>query len=459
MRPPARREATPPPLWCATAPVRQTVASAPRQLPRPGGGAGAFRRLAPETAAEAENARASPSPPSSICSRVIDVSLLMSTCMSLTFLLVGIGVLYGLLAPQPVLEERQAASIHSPQHLGSGMLPSPPAVVYSASISRQGPSPPRVYPPPPCPSPPPPIPPPRVGLNSGVFGKMSLYQGGVTLPSDNSGRSSLYGMPGLASVRGRMPPPAAAMPSSATIVFTTATAAAAASPPPLVKTPPSAPRPPKPSTPVPTRASAPDPPPSPSPSPPPPVLLPPPLPSLARSSPPPLVSPVASSSVVTASNAVAEQINRRFREGRASNDLRQAGVLLHLFDGDEVRRTPWLPRSGAVWWSSSVISRQVGTVFADHSGFVLSPATAVVRCAFPSDGGTRGSGDGGCGRGFCVAPGVPVWNCPYKTLAPMLERHLQHGDPQHRYNEVKARGESGGCERSQRERRERAVMC
>lgn len=99
-------------------------------------------------------------------------------------------------------------------------------------------------------------------------------------------------------------------------------------------------------------------------------------------------------------------------------------------------------------WSASIISQSVGSLFADHSGLVLAPRFARVRCAFPSDGGTRGSGDGGCGRGFCKAAGDPVWNCPYAAdhLQAMLERHHQLGAPKDRYNEVAKMSQQNGKE-------------
>ena len=139
----------------------------------------------------------------------------------------------------------------------------------------------------------------------------------------------------------------------------------------------------------------PSPPPSPSPPPPPP------------SPPPPL----------SVAERVAD-INTRFVNGQASNDLREIGVMLHTFDAlDSGRDDVWRPCEEGSWCyqysdrvSASVVNRRIPSFFwgveidstgrlpdfqQAMGGFVLDPASLrpsneSVFCAWGADAGTMG---------------------------------------------------------------------
>ena len=95
-----------------------------------------------------------------------------------------------------------------------------------------------------------------------------------------------------------------------------------------------------------------------------------------------------------------DRLNAQFVRGHASNNLLDVGILVHQLDTlDEAHPgenpTPWLqqhecPESGcADHLSGSIINRKVPYIYSDDAvGFVMSPEQAVVRCAFPEDGGT-----------------------------------------------------------------------
>ncbi len=93
------------------------------------------------------------------------------------------------------------------------------------------------------------------------------------------------------------------------------------------------------------------------------------------------------------------QIAWRFETGRPSNVLGEAGVLVHVQDGNEDPERPWLlcehdmcSRGSVDAWSTSLISRRVPWLFTDvhGGGFIVAP-DATILCAFPSDVGTLGS--------------------------------------------------------------------
>lgn len=122
-------------------------------------------------------------------------------------------------------------------------------------------------------------------------------------------------------------------------------------------------------------------------------------------------------------SAAVDAINARFRNARPSNDPSEFGVLVHVIDGSEDRREPWLPSAtlGLVRvasdrlpasliyarleriWTDSGCSRAClrfnGTIpmpLGDglRGGYVLQPTAEQVRCAFPRDGGSRFKPDG-----------------------------------------------------------------
>jgi len=193
--------------------------------------------------------------------------------------------------------------------------------------------------------------------------------------------------------------------ASAALVSLTQLVFGASAPPPLQ---PPSPPPPAPPPPSPTAPPPPSPPPpSPSPRPRPPPQPPPPPPQ------PPPIPPPQPPSVVSILNA-------RFRDGRASNELRAAGILLRQFDNTEDHMRPWggcpghVIRNGAGndcglfgnRLSASIVFADIATgighvpLFSEEAGVVYSPMFASIACIYGGDGGSRSKPDG-CGSDWC----------------------------------------------------------
>ena len=147
-----------------------------------------------------------------------------------------------------------------------------------------------------------------------------------------------------------------------------------------------------------------------------------------------------------------------------SNNLEAAGVLLHQFDGNEIRDEPWLPCSKDSCadhndrWSSTIVNANARKLYSSgHSGWVLSPslqADGGILCSYAGDGGTQGlrcnprvrggSREAGCVPG-CFVPGH-TRRCTFEEpngcawapedLRTMLETHAARKDAVNRYNEV-----------------------
>ena len=97
--------------------------------------------------------------------------------------------------------------------------------------------------------------------------------------------------------------------------------------------------------------------------------------------------------------AVVAKLNAQYWDGRPSNDLRSAGVVVRGFDAldDSVNGgSPWLPISKAYpdkktayyWdhWCASLINRDTPAVWAGGGwGFVFNPDAIELKCAYPVD--------------------------------------------------------------------------
>ena len=213
-----------------------------------------------------------------------------------------------------------------------------------------------------------------------------------------------------------------------TFRFCTGCAECRVPPPP---TPPSSPLPPSAPLPaVPPPLPPPLMPPLMSPSSPPPMMplpspfpLPPSLPQgppLPLSPPLPPRSPPDAHEVATGVAAHVLAMNSRFANGIPSNDLQQAGCLVHAFDavdGQDTRHDLWNPCPHSMWCgrydrlSASLINAKLRWYFSmdKAAGFVLSPAAlsppaSTIRCAFAYDAGTMGNSNG-CPGGHCGQPG------------------------------------------------------
>ena len=106
------------------------------------------------------------------------------------------------------------------------------------------------------------------------------------------------------------------------------------------------------------------------------------------------------------------QLNHRFRYGRPSSRLADAGVLVHT-----VRHKPWLNCSqpictsgGFPFLSASIIASAYGVVYQwgappeGVEGVVLSPATNI-SCSYSFDGGTMDN------KKMCITPGSRSRTC------------------------------------------------
>jgi len=143
---------------------------------------------------------------------------------------------------------------------------------------------------------------------------------------------------------------------------------------------------------------------------------------------------------------VLRRIAWRFERGVPSDILGEAGVLVHVHDGNEDVARPWLLcetsldcSPGSVdAWSASVISRKVPWLYEETKnggGFIIHPSVEIL-CAYPSDVGTLGSAQrpGACSgllsHGF-------VWSTLGAALRPQYDgswRRQWQGMAQ--YNEV-----------------------
>ena len=113
-----------------------------------------------------------------------------------------------------------------------------------------------------------------------------------------------------------------------------------------------------------------------------------------------------------------EALNARFRNGRPSNDLSTAGLLIRQFDklDDAMQGRPWLPCPTSGWagwcakfhdiWATSLILKGGASSLYDPwgSGIVLSP-TVTLNCAYASDGNSMGE------ERLCNRPGFDGHQC------------------------------------------------
>ena len=102
-------------------------------------------------------------------------------------------------------------------------------------------------------------------------------------------------------------------------------------------------------------------------------------------------------------------LNARFQGASPSSDLQRAGVLIHVFDGNEHTALQWLPCEPDKWCSKFGDRLTTSMVYAGHSGLfsggphgfkglVFRPAFNRVLCSFVTDGGTMAK--------WCEPPGV-----------------------------------------------------
>ena len=183
-----------------------------------------------------------------------------------------------------------------------------------------------------------------------------------------------------------------------------------------------------------------------------------------------------------------DALNARFARATASNNLADAGILLHQFDNTEADMTakqsllsvfkgkmtpeaaadlaePWMPCPWSAWCASfgdrlsaSLISEQMPYMFSGHAGYIFSPAVNI-SCSYCSDGGTMAKMCNqeraaptecvpGCGAigtsetNWCdttqdvTSLGADLWDCAFRPadLGYMLQRKQVIGS--NTYNEL-----------------------
>ena len=176
---------------------------------------------------------------------------------------------------------------------------------------------------------------------------------------------------------------------------------------------------PKPLPSSPSQSSRPSPPPAPVPrveSSPPPPWPPPPPPSDAP--PPPRSPPSPRPPPPSAAVRVASALNARFAAGRPSNNLAEAGVVVHQFDNYESNGHMWeAPTADS--HRGEIVGRMctmiifrsmreradrvaIPIIFARGGGIVVRPSTPGLKCAYGDDGATY-KAPGGCWQPYCDA--------------------------------------------------------
>lgn len=134
--------------------------------------------------------------------------------------------------------------------------------------------------------------------------------------------------------------------------------------------------------------------------------------------------------------------NARFRNGKPSNNLEEAGVLVHVIhDAGSDEWKPWLPcpetwcHPPRKFFSCSVINanlqahgaKEITTFGMNHPlGFIVSPKVNHLSCSYPVDGGSYDQ--------TCTKPGQNEKNCvpgcrkisfPPTELEKMLDVHAK----------------------------------
>ena len=92
------------------------------------------------------------------------------------------------------------------------------------------------------------------------------------------------------------------------------------------------------------------------------------------------------------------QINERFWNGKPSNDLAEAGLLVRQFDGldDMDHGKRWLPCPKGAWcgglrdrWAATIINKDVNALYYGTDsvgGLILEADVVKLNCAYPEDG-------------------------------------------------------------------------
>lgn len=126
-----------------------------------------------------------------------------------------------------------------------------------------------------------------------------------------------------------------------------------------------------------------------------------------------------------------ETLNRRFREGRPSNTIEEAGVLVSILDGDEDREHPWKrPFSTRDHISSSLVNARHPDCYWHlfNPGFVISSDQVQnrLRCSYAWDEGTyKVGGSSGCAYWTAFPPEELKQMMEKQDQQPWGPRHCQ----------------------------------
>ena len=169
--------------------------------------------------------------------------------------------------------------------------------------------------------------------------------------------------------------------------------------------------------------------------------------------PPPLPSPFPNPPPRQPSPPVLSDLNARFRNAKPSNDLAEAGILIHMFDQTESKVHRWrgCPNhkgDSSVEgndcqlfgdrFSASMVVKDKAVLFGGGGGIIFRPGFNKIRCSYGGDGGTR-NGDGCADGSFCPSSrsALDGWcdGAPHRPrdLQNMLRWWGQHATT---YNEV-----------------------
>ena len=130
----------------------------------------------------------------------------------------------------------------------------------------------------------------------------------------------------------------------------------------------------------------------------------------------------------------AHELGKLFKHGVPSNNLGEAGLLIHSFDGTENWAQAgtwkgWFPcdtgfcMNAKKWWSGSIINTDLRNSFGG-AAIILSPSENALMCSYNSDAGTLTAG--------CANQGNAYFG-PNETMG-MLLGHTRRGG--YGYNEV-----------------------
>ena len=138
---------------------------------------------------------------------------------------------------------------------------------------------------------------------------------------------------------------------------------------------------------------------------------------------------------------VRDLLNWRMANGHPSNNLTEAGLIIHTFDEHLDADEPWhtvnnLYGHGGAYsniLSCSIINDRKAGRFNGAGGVILSPASRTL-CSYPYDGGAM-EFEWGCRPEVCSEPNH-IWDCafPPSMLYRMMQIH-ESGN-QWPYNEV-----------------------